>query len=102
MVNTCCVVGCTKRGGRDEGVSFYSAPAIVENQGERTKELSLNWRQSWIAKIHREEWVPTKSSRVNSEHFCLVSAIIIIVYLISEKSAKSAIGSVRSLLATCS
>ena len=74
MVNTCCVVGYTKRGGRDEGVSFYSIPVIVENQG---RELSLKRRQSWIAKIHREEWAPTKSSRVCSEHFlsgeCLLS-----------------------------
>ena len=87
MVNICCVVGCSKRGGRDEGVSFYSIPAIIENQGERTKELSLKRWQSWIAKIHREEWAPTKLSHVCSEHFCLVSGVIIIVDLISEKSA---------------
>ena len=45
------------RGGRDEGVSFYSIPTIVENQGERTTELSLKRRKSWIAKI--QEWAPT-------------------------------------------
>lgn len=69
MVNTCCVVGCSKRSGRDVGVSFYSIPAIIENQGDRTKDLSLERRQAWIAKIRREGWVPSKSSRVCSEHF---------------------------------
>ncbi len=69
MVKTCCVYGCTKRGGRDASISFYSIPAVIENQGENTKELSFRRRQAWIAKINRKEWVPSSSSRVCSEHF---------------------------------
>ena len=41
MANKCCVVGCSKRGGRDDGVRFYSFPRIIENQRGRTKELYI-------------------------------------------------------------
>ena len=50
------------RGGWDEGVSFYSISTIVENQGERTTELYLKRRKSWIAKI--QEWAPIRSHLV--------------------------------------
>ena len=46
------------RGGRDEkALVFYSIPAIVENQGMRTTELSLKRRKSLIARI--QEWAPS-------------------------------------------
>lgn len=69
MVNSCCVFKCTKRRGRDEGVFFFSIPAVIEFQGTKTKELSLKRRQAWIASINRKDWLPSKSSRVCSEHF---------------------------------
>ena len=69
MVHSCCVFKCTKRRGRDEGVSFFSIPAVIESQGTKTKELSLKRRQAWISSINRKDWVPSKSSRVCSEHF---------------------------------
>ena len=50
------------RRGRDEGVSFYSTPTIVENQGGRTTELSPKRRKSWIAII--QEWATTYSHLV--------------------------------------
>ena len=67
---------------------FIPSPQSLKiKEREQKSYLSLKRRQSWIAKIHREEWAPTKSSHVWSEHFCLVSGVIIIVDLISEKSA---------------
>jgi len=69
MVLTCCVVGCSNRGGRDRGVSFYHIPAVLEHQGEKTFELSSKRRQEWLARINRKDWVPSKNVRVCSDHF---------------------------------
>ena len=80
MVNSCCVIKCTKRRGRDEGVSFFSIPAVIEFQGAKTKELSLKRCQAWIASINRKDLVPLKSSRVCSEHFLSVRFYMETVY----------------------
>ena len=69
IVLTCCVVGCSNRGGRDRGVSFYHIPAVLEHQGEKAFELSSKRRQEWIARINRKDWVPSKNVRVCSDHF---------------------------------
>ena len=69
MVVTCCIVGCSKRRGRDKGVTFHSIPAIVQTQGERTKDLTSRRRLEWIARINRKDWNPSPHSRVCSEHF---------------------------------
>ena len=53
MVLTCCV-GCKSRGGRDKGVSSYDIPAVLLHQGEKTLELSSEWRQEWIG-ANKEE-----------------------------------------------
>ena len=65
MVNSCCVVGCKRRG--TEG--FYLIPAVRTTQGVQTEELSRKRREAWIVSIHREGWTPTTSSRVCSIHF---------------------------------
>ena len=69
MVITCSVTGCTKRGGRDKGIRFYSIPTVVEHLGEQAKELTKRQREAWIAKINRKDWTPTSNSRVCSDHF---------------------------------
>ena len=59
VLNTCCVVGCTKCGERDTGIHFYSIPAVIQNEGDKTR-----------AKINRNDWAPrSKSSRVCFLHF---------------------------------
>ena len=40
MVNFCCIVGCTNRSNRERDISFFSIPAILQNQGEHAVELS--------------------------------------------------------------
>ena len=77
MVKSCSVVHCTNRQGRDEGVSFHSIPAIIEHQGEKTKELSVRKRQAWLSAINRKDWIPSQSSRVCSVHFCSGKAAVI-------------------------
>lgn len=69
MVFTCCVVNCYNRSGREKGVSFFSIPAVVEHQGEKTKELSMKRRHEWIKCINRKNWTPSKYARVCSDHF---------------------------------
>ena len=69
MVFTCCVVNCYNRSGREKGVSFFSIPAVVEHQGDRTKELSMKRRHEWIKYINRKNWTPSKYARVCSDHF---------------------------------
>jgi len=49
--------------------SFYHIPAVLENQGEKTLQLSSKRRQEWIARINRKDWVPSKYARVCSDHF---------------------------------
>ena len=68
-VNSCCVFKCTKCQGRDEGVSFFSIPVVMEFQGTKNKELSLKRHQAWISSLNRKDWVPSKSSYVCSKHF---------------------------------
>ena len=69
MVFTCCVVNCYNRSGREKGVSFFSIPAVVEHQGDKTKELSMKRRHEWIKRINRKNWTPSKYARVCSDHF---------------------------------
>ncbi len=72
MVHSCCVVGCHKRRGRDKGVSFFVIPAIIYNQGEKTKELSSNRRSAWIRSLNRKNRTPSSNSRICSQHFLRV------------------------------
>ena len=81
MGKTCCVYGCTKRGGRDRGVSFFSVPAVIHNQGDKTREVSFKRRQAWVARINRKEWVPSSSSRVCSEHFLSGEYTVVLMYM---------------------
>ena len=69
MVNTCCVVGCANRHGRDKGCSFFKIPKVITHQGEKARELSERRRTAWLAKINRKDWLPGPGSRVCSVHF---------------------------------
>ena len=69
MVNTCCVVGCHSRGGRNEGISFCLIPSIITKQGLKTQELSSKQRNAWLSSFNRKDWNPSKHSRVCSKHF---------------------------------
>lgn len=69
MVHTCCVIGCSNRRGKKEGVSFYRIPAVIRSQGPEWQQLSSERRSSWIAAIRRADWMPNKLTRVCSEHF---------------------------------
>ena len=41
MVNSCCVFKCTKCQGRDEGVSYFSIPVVIEFQGTKKQGIIL-------------------------------------------------------------
>ncbi|XP_046360599.2 peroxynitrite isomerase THAP4-like [Haliotis rufescens] len=68
MVNCCSVRGCSNRSNRD-GKSYHSIPAVIINQGDRTRELSEQRRAQWIAKLGRENYSPTKYTKICSDHF---------------------------------
>lgn len=61
VVHTCCVIGGHKRGGLSETVSFFRIPSYPR---PTAAELLSTKCKAWIAKIHREDWVPSKYSRV--------------------------------------
>jgi len=65
------VKDCKNRSDHDKGLSFFSIPAVIQHQGQRTKELSARCRIAWIAKINRKDWTPTanSSSLVCEHHF---------------------------------
>lgn len=57
MVISCSAFGCSNRQGQKEGLSFYRFLANVER------------RLKWIAAVKRENWQPSSTSRICSEHF---------------------------------
>ena len=59
------MVGCKKCGGK----GLFVIPAVIQNQGDKTRELSKKRRDKWIARIKRKDWVPTNNSRVCKAHF---------------------------------
>ena len=82
MVKTCCVIGCSNRGGRDK-VSFFQFPTVIESQGKATKELSSRRRDLWIASVKRKDWMPTAYSYVCSDHFSSSKCILLLVHVYS-------------------
>jgi len=69
MPTTCSVKDCKKRGTQGGTISYHRFPAIILDEGERTRELSTRRRQAWIASLRRKDWEPTEHSRVCSVHF---------------------------------
>ena len=71
MPDFCCVIGCANEGGTvdDNGkkISFHSIPAIVNRDDERM--VTTERRNAWIVAIKRDDWTPTKYSKVCSVHF---------------------------------
>ena len=55
MVNFCVTVGCSNRIGRDKSKSFFRLPKIITHQGEETKTLSEERRNTWLARISRAD-----------------------------------------------
>jgi len=60
MHNNCCVVGCN--------VGLF---VIIQNQGDRMKEMFKKRQDEWIACIKRKDLVPTMNSRVCKAHFII-------------------------------
>ena len=71
MVNFCAMIGCGNRGDRDKDKRFYRLPAVVNHQGEQTRELSQKRRDTWVARIRRQDIKPKNYpyTRVCSDHF---------------------------------
>ena len=69
MPETCSVKDCKNRGRKGGRISYHRFPAIILDQGERTRELSTRRRLAWIASLRRKNWNPTEYSRVCSAHF---------------------------------
>ena len=66
----CCVVGCSKRSGRDK-VSFFRIPAVITHRASHEKELSERRFRQYLAIIGRGDLSGTKLSnaRICSRHF---------------------------------
>ena len=69
----CAMVGCTNRPEKDpdKKLRFYNCPAIVNGQGDETRDLSIERRRLWKAAVNQkdlteEQWNRT---RVCSKHF---------------------------------
>ena len=71
MPDNCCVFGCHNKGGQtDENgqkLRFFSIPAVSTREDE--VEISTDRPKAWIAAIKRENWTPSKSTKVCSAHF---------------------------------
>ena len=67
MVLCCFVSGCTNYGYR-KGISYHRFPAILEHQGEKSRQLSIERRRRWIAAVNRDKDA-TPYSYVCSAHF---------------------------------
>ena len=48
-------------------LSSWYIPSVMKDQGDKTKELSVKRRG--LTRVNRKDWVPSKHSRVCSEHF---------------------------------
>jgi len=47
------------------GKGLFANPVIIQNQGDRMKEMFKNRQDEWIACIKRKDWALTaKNSRV--------------------------------------
>lgn len=57
----CCAVGCHNQRSVDKNVTFHTFPQ------EKAR------RARWVTAVRRENWAPTKSSRLCSEHFSVES-----------------------------
>ena len=60
MVHSCCAYGCRNRMGEQKGLGFFRFPSRPEEK-ER--------RQKWITAMRRNNWKPTKYSRICGNHF---------------------------------
>ena len=69
MPETCSVKDCHNRGTDDRKVSYHRFPAIILDEGEKTRELSTRRWLAWIASLRRKNWEPTRYLRVCSDHF---------------------------------
>lgn len=74
MPYNCAVYNCVNNSKRDKDrFSFYRFPAIVKHQGEQTRLLSAERRQSWINNVARDDDNLTEEkiehTRVCSNHF---------------------------------
>ena len=58
MVNNCCVCGCKNYVGKRQGLRFFRFPLAHKERCAK-----------WAAAVRRQNWQPTKSSRICNEHF---------------------------------
>ena len=65
------MIGCTKRSGRDKGVSFYRIPKIITHRGQRDYELSKKRRDGFLAAISLDGLTEKVlvNDRICSRHF---------------------------------
>ena len=75
MVQTC-IVGCMNFSHPDSLISFQFIPAVIIYHGSRMEVLFAKGRATWLAKINRKDWIPTKSSVFCWMHFVMVSILI--------------------------
>lgn len=72
----CCVAGCNntyKKSKRTSaGIRFFSIPAVITNQCDKTRELSEERRRIWLERINRKDFTVNdinSQATVCSMHF---------------------------------
>ena len=68
----CGIYGCSNRPGIQKEFSYFKVPKILKYQGDATRELSEERRQSWKAAINRKDIVTEEKwdrTLVCSKHF---------------------------------
>lgn len=68
----CCVIGCTSK-SQGQNFRFFSIPAEIKNQCEKTRTLSQERRRLWLKRISRrdlhDENVDMRNTKVCDRHF---------------------------------
>ena len=69
MPYVCCVIGCSSRWEKDDGLTFHKIPTVIEGRGTKEKETTSHRRAAWLGKINRKNWLPSENTRICSRHF---------------------------------
>ena len=60
MGKSCAVYGCSNRSNRENDRRYFSIPAVIKHCDEKTKVMSRERRNKWLAAIKREDLTEDK------------------------------------------
>ena len=65
MPSSCCAIGCTNRGSKENGIRLYRFPKDAER------------RRLWARVLKRELWEPSEHSRICGGHFISGCSLVV-------------------------